>query len=91
MIHASGLTVAKVLDLLESTGMLRYQYTPTGEGCRYWIQSVVGFLKQNQLLYDADKRFPQFDECIGLLWRPGPDVGSQPVGTQKRIEQGTWY
>lgn len=91
MIHAPDLTVATVLDLLEKAGMLRYQYTPAGEGCRYWIQSVVGLLKDNRLLCDADKRFPQFDECIDFLWRPGPYVGSQPVGTQKGIEQGTWY
>lgn len=91
MIHTPGLTVARVLDLLESSGMLRYQYTPTGEGCWYWVQSVIRILKQNQLLYDVDKMFPQFDECIGFLWRPGPDVSSQPVGTQKGIEQGTWY
>jgi hypothetical protein len=88
MIHAPGLTVARVLDLLEINGLLRYKYTPSGEGCRYWVQSVVHLLKRNFLLYDADKMFPQFDECIGYLWRPGNQV---PMGTPKAIERGTWY
>ncbi len=87
MIPATGLTMATVLDLLESNGMLRYRYAPTGEGCRYWIWSVVRLLKQNGLLIDADKQFPQFDDCIGCLWGPGLGVNSAPVGTPKRTPE----
>ena len=91
MIQAPGLTVTTVLDIIQSNGLLRYQYTPAGEGCRYWIKRVVDLLKFHRLLFDADSRFPQFDECIDFLWRPGPYLGARPVAIQKEIEQGSIY
>ncbi|KAK2808770.1 hypothetical protein FQN50_004442 [Emmonsiellopsis sp. PD_5] len=36
-----GLTVGKIIDLLEQKGRDKYQLAPSGVGCRFWVKTML--------------------------------------------------
>jgi hypothetical protein len=36
-----GVTVQRIVDLISSAGRQKYQFTPEGEGCRFWNLTVT--------------------------------------------------
>ena len=45
-----GLTVQAIIDLLRSAHYDRYKFSATGQGCRFWVDSVVALLLQHDFL-----------------------------------------
>ncbi|GAB7352159.1 hypothetical protein MBLNU459_g2644t1 [Dothideomycetes sp. NU459] len=49
----TGMTLATVLEILDKGRFDRYRFDASGHGCRYWIWSMVGFLKENGFVASA--------------------------------------
>lgn len=81
-------TVLQIIKLLHDKGLLRYKYSANGEGCRFWVQTVIRALEEAGVV--AAGAAGRVDAAVPFLWRR---PGSQPAGTPSPspIERGSFY
>ena len=90
-VGVSGLTVQKFAALLVSAEYDQYRFTPSGQGCRYWMHRVVELLEvsghapnaaETALAVDALRRvWAQGEQLV-----PGPEQSPMAPGTFLALE-----
>ncbi|KID96047.1 hypothetical protein MAJ_07958, partial [Metarhizium majus ARSEF 297] len=45
-----GTTVKNIVDLIQSNGRQKYNFTPEWEGCRYWVYTIISDLEEAGIL-----------------------------------------
>lgn len=77
-------TVRGVLEMLNREGMMRYRYTNHGEGCRFWIWTVVQFLQNEDYLQEGSSQ--RLRASLERIWRSDAEEG-----TVQAMGKGTFY
>lgn len=83
-----SLTVKSIVDCLRSEHKDQFRFTPGGQGCRLWVNSVLVLLRQRQIT-TIESETQTARATIQRVWR----LGGQPVpaASQTPIVQGTFY
>ncbi|KAJ6618816.1 hypothetical protein B0H10DRAFT_2028121 [Mycena sp. CBHHK59/15] len=87
----NGITVRTVLDFLEEHGYLRYRYAANGEGCRFWVKTVINALRQSGRLTElVSPNVMLFNVAVEKLWTvSGPNRTVQ--WAPKAMQAGSFY
>lgn len=56
-----------ILDVLENGHFKQYMFDASGHGCRYWIWSLLGFLKENGII-TGGLRVDGARVCLQQVW-----------------------
>nr|POE90371.1 hypothetical protein CFP56_71096 [Quercus suber] len=83
-----GLTINGLIDLIKTTGFDKYQFTTTGQGCRYWIYSLVKLLRDRDVL-TSGHAVSQLNEDIDLVWGNKDELVI--ASEQSSVQKGTFY
>lgn len=84
----SGLTVNGLLDLIRAAGFDRYQFTASGQGCRYWICTLIKLLESRGALPD-DEAVNKLVEDISSVWLSKDECA--PASEQTGVQEGTFF
>lgn len=83
-----GLTVQNLIDLLLSVHYDRYRFSASGQGCRFWVDSVVTLLQQHgHIVVESEAQTAR--TALQSVW--GPEGQLLPAANQTPIVQGTFY
>ena len=63
----ANLTVGNVIEYLQSSNYLQYQFSTGGQGCRYWIYSVISLL-QSVAYIVGDSQVEDATAALQLVW-----------------------
>ncbi|MCJ1439704.1 MAG: hypothetical protein MMC23_000185 [Stictis urceolatum] len=86
-VNTSKLTMKGFIDLLEARKYDRYQFSPSGQGCRYWIYMVIRLLDDEKLVTNAE----EVASSIHALDKVGTKGGVlAPAAEQTPMTRGTF-
>ena len=78
-----GVTVQRVVDLISSAGRQKYQFTPEGEGCRFWNLTVTKDLQSAG--YVPPGCVEEAENVLSMYW-------AFPAGSERReIKVGKFW
>lgn len=82
------LTFGRFVALLVEKGYDRYQFTSTGQGCRFWISNLVSLLRDEGYIQDS-RQAQEAVDALGTVW----GAGGQPVpaSQQSPISPGRFF
>jgi hypothetical protein len=71
-----GTMLNTLLNIIIKRGRDRYQFTDAGEGCRYWIMTLIEDLHSEELVSSDDKGTAAQD--LAKYWKHPQGSGSEP-------------
>ncbi|KAL2222871.1 hypothetical protein M432DRAFT_665527 [Thermoascus aurantiacus ATCC 26904] len=82
------LTFGRFVALLVEKGYDRYQFTSTGQGCRFWISNLISLLRDEGYIQDS-RQAQEAVDALGTVW----GAGGQPVpaSQQSPISPGRFF
>lgn len=83
-----GLTVKSILDCLQSEHKDRFRFTSSGQGCRFWVDSLLALLRQRQIT-TVGSETQTARAALQRVWGLGGQL--VPAASQTPIMQGTFY
>lgn len=86
MNNAKNLTIGAFFELIKASGYDKYQFTNNGNGCRYWVFSVVKLLEEMGYLVKADEA----KTALNTVWSDGKPITSG-IQTPLDKQKGTFY
>nr|POF24597.1 hypothetical protein CFP56_78316 [Quercus suber] len=86
MNNAKNLTIKAFFELIKANGYDKYQFTNNGNGCRYWVYSVVKLLEEKDHLVNADVA----KTALNTVWSGGNPITSG-IQTPLDKQKGTFY
>lgn len=84
---AKNITVGNIIEHLRSSNYIQYQFSAGGQGCRYWIDSVLVLLRTARYIPDES----EVDKARAALQVVWDDTGKAGDGEQAGILAGTFY
>nr|POF16435.1 hypothetical protein CFP56_23953 [Quercus suber] len=85
-LNTSDLTVQGFLDLLIAAKYDRYQFSASGQGCRYWTSSVIKLLSAEGKLFDKTEVASAL-ETLRHVW--DDDGTLAPAAEQTDLDRGS--
>lgn len=82
-----GLTIGHVLDHIADSKYDNYTFSPEGQGCRFWIYSVVASMHSAGYIV-GDSEVNASTEALEVVWTIRGDPA--PVSQQTGIAKGTF-
>lgn len=73
-ISTAGLTFGRLLELVVSQKYGKYQFSPAGQGCRFWVSKVIELLRSEGYVNSA-MELQAAISALHLVW----DSNSQPL------------
>ena len=83
----ADLTVGKFIEYLQSSNYIQYQFTTGGQGCRYWIYSVISLMRSAAYILD-DSRVEDATAALQLVW---DETGKVRDDEQSGMIAGTFH
>ena len=83
-----NLTVESLLDRIKSTSYDKYQFTPGGQGCRYWVSCLIELLTKQGCLIDQNE-VRAATGALKYVWGGGGAI--LPAEVQSSICEGRFY
>ncbi|KAH6714190.1 hypothetical protein BKA61DRAFT_607372 [Leptodontidium sp. MPI-SDFR-AT-0119] len=83
----ANLTVGHVFDHITNCKYDNYTFSAGGQGCRFWIYSVVELLSSAGYITDSSE-VNASTEALGIVWTMGG--GRVPAGQQTGMTKGTF-
>lgn len=80
-----SVTVGAILQVLKSSRFDAYQFTESGQGCRYWLYHVLELLRSEDILSN-DAQVSTVKAALKLVW--GEDGHPVPVQAQTDMQRG---
>lgn len=80
-------SVKSIIDLLQTRHYDRYKFAPGGQGCRYWVDSVLALLHEHQITAQNETQVAR--AAILKVWGTGGTL--LPAADQTDIVPGTFY
>jgi hypothetical protein len=87
-LQTQNLTVNRIINEVMEAGRDRYQFTPAGNGCRYWISGLIDLLMHNAYLLDQ-QQVEDATKALTQVWNP--DGALVPPKEQTPMSQGQFY
>ncbi|KZF24946.1 hypothetical protein L228DRAFT_58852 [Xylona heveae TC161] len=87
-LDTSSLTVGSFIALLERSTYDKYQFDAGGQGCRYWIYSVVNLLQSQGHIQNSSQTQAAIN-ALGIVW--GDNHQPLPTSQQTGITPGRFY
>lgn len=84
----SNLTVQQFIDLIVAKNYDKYQFSAGGQGCRYWLYSVIKLLETEGHI-PTKSEMTAATEALGTVWAPGGNPAS--AAEQTPMTKGTFY
>jgi hypothetical protein len=82
-----NLTVGNIFEYLRSSNHIQYQFSTGGQGCRYWIDSVLGLLWTAGYCTD-ESQVEEARAALQVVWDGHGKAGAEE---QTGIIAGTFY
>ena len=83
---SAGTTAKAILDHVLIAGMDRYKFTQGGQGCRYWVDSVLVLLQKHQII---ESEIHTARNALNQVWGQGGKL--VPGAKQSAHVYGTFY
>ncbi len=83
-----SLTMKTITDLLHSVHYDQYRFTSGGQGCRFWVDSVLNLLQNHQITVDENE-VQAAREALKRVWGDGQQLLS--ADEQTDIVPGNFY
>lgn len=83
----NDITIGGFLNLLVANNYDKYQFSQSGQGCRYWVYSVANLLLNEGKITD-EAQIQAFTQAIRLTW--GKDE-ALPTDQQTPIVEGRFF
>ena len=84
----TDLTVNGLLNAITAAKYDKYQFTQSGQGCRYWVYCVIKLLQRNGILRTKEE-VDTLEQAIQQVW---DDKGNPaPAAEQTPAQQGRFY
>jgi hypothetical protein len=80
-----GFTVQRFLDFLDETKHINFEFSETGQGCRYWLSTVIASLHSNKLATDG---VDEFQSTVETVWSSNGTMA--PIEMQTAVIPGTF-
>ncbi|KAB8069844.1 hypothetical protein BDV29DRAFT_182019 [Aspergillus leporis] len=87
-ISTRGLSFKTIIDLIHGKKYDKYQFAAGGQGCRFWVSSVIELLKNAGYIQNTAE-FHAAISALQTVW--GPNGQSLPASQQTPITQGTFF
>lgn len=87
-LNTIDLTIGGFINLLVTQKYDKYQFTPNGVGCRYWVSCVMKLLRTEGKLTD-DAEVQAVNDAMRITW--GGDEQPLPAHQHTQIEEGGFF
>ncbi|KAK5937258.1 hypothetical protein PMZ80_010558 [Knufia obscura] len=87
--QSASMTVESFLTTLKTHNLTNYTFSPTGQGCRFWIGSVADTLAQNAVV-DAQE-VETLKDALGSTWAGDGSEMEMEGGRGSGVVEGTFF